>query len=64
VLPLVVDMFGPAGQVQLDEVGLGRNHTIRVESLRDLIEVHDREVVMLERDIHQHFVLGRRCVRC
>jgi transposase len=54
VLPLVVDMFGPAGQVQLDEMGLGRNYTIRVESLRDLIEVYDREIVMLERDIHQH----------
>ena len=35
VLPSVVDMFGPAGQVQLDEMGLGRNYTIRVESLRD-----------------------------
>ena len=54
VLPSVVDMFGPAGQVQLDEMGLGRNYTIRVESLRDLIEVYDREIVMLERDIHQH----------
>ena len=49
VLPTVVDMFGPAGQVQLDEMGLGRNYTIRVESLRDLIEVYDREIVMLER---------------
>ena len=54
VLPTVVDMFGPAGQVQLDEIGLGRNYTIRVESLRDLIEVYDREIVMLERDIHRH----------
>jgi hypothetical protein len=26
---------------------------VRVESLRDLIEVYDREVVMLERKIHQ-----------
>ena len=47
-------MFGPAGQVQLDEMGLGRNYTIRVESLRDLIEVYDREIVMLEGDIHRH----------
>jgi transposase len=54
VLPLVVDMFGPAGQVQLNEMGLGRSYTIRVESLRDLIEVYDREIVMLERHIHQH----------
>ena len=54
VLPTVVDMFGPAGQVQLNEMGLGRNYTIRVESLRDLIEIYDREIVMLERDIHRH----------
>jgi transposase len=54
VLATVVDMFGPAGQVQLDEIGLGRNYAIRVESLRDLIEVYDREVVMLERHIHRH----------
>ena len=54
VLPTVVDMFGPAGQVQLDEMGLDRNYLIRVESLRDLMEIYDREVVMLERHIHQH----------
>jgi transposase len=54
VLPTVVDMFGPAGQVQLDEMGLDHNYLIRVESLRDLIEIYDREVVMLERHIHQH----------
>jgi transposase len=35
-------------------MGLGSNYTIRVESLRDLIEVYDREIVMLERHIHQH----------
>jgi hypothetical protein len=35
-------------------MGLGRGYTIRVESLRDLIEVYDREIVMLERDIHRH----------
>jgi transposase len=47
-------MFGPAGQVQLNEMGLGRSYTIGVESLRDLIEIYDREIAMLERDIHQH----------
>jgi transposase len=54
VLPTVVDIFGPAGQIQLNEMGLGQNYTIRVESLRDLIEIYDREVVMLEWHIHQH----------
>jgi transposase len=52
VLPGVVDMFGPAGRKQLDAMALGENYTVRVESLRDLIEVYDREIVMLERRIH------------
>jgi transposase len=59
VLPTVVDMFGPAGQVQLDEMGLGECYTIRVESLRDLIEIYDREIVMLEREIHRRLRLDR-----
>ena len=53
VLPAVGDMFGRAGNVQLDKMGLGDVYTMRVESLRDLIEVYDREVVMLERKIHE-----------
>ena len=40
----VSDLFGVAGQRLLDELQLGRAYTIRVESLRDLIEVYDREV--------------------
>ena len=54
VLPRLDDMFGPGGQAQLDEMALGDNYTIRVESLRDLIELYDREIGMLERHIHQH----------
>ena len=59
VLPRLDDMFGPGGQVQLDEMGLGRNYRVRVESLRDLIEVYDGEVAMLERDIHRHLCRHR-----
>jgi transposase len=54
VLPRVVDMFGPAGQVQLDEIGLDRGYRMRVESLRELIEVYDCEVARLEGEIHDH----------
>jgi transposase len=54
VLPAVGDMFGKAGNAQLDVMTLGRNFAVRVESLRNLIEVYDREVLMLERDIHAH----------
>ncbi|MGH7394597.1 MAG: IS110 family transposase [Candidatus Methylomirabilales bacterium] len=39
------------GQELLDHVPLGRAYAIRVESLRDLIEVYDREVAMLEGNI-------------
>ena len=53
VLPNVTDMFGRAGNRQLDEMALGDVYTIRVESLRDLIEVYDREVAMLERKIRE-----------
>jgi transposase len=53
VLPTVGDMFCAAGQVQLDEMGLAESFMIRVESLRDLIEIYDREIVMLEREIHR-----------
>ena len=53
-LPRVDDMFGPAGRRQLDQLDLGRNFAIRVQSLRELIEHYDSQIVMLERDIHQH----------
>jgi hypothetical protein len=53
VLPRLDDMFGPGGQRQLDEMQLGDVYVVRIESLRDLIEVYDREEAMLERKIHQ-----------
>ena len=65
VLPAVSDLFGPAGNRQLDRMPLGPNYTIRVESLRDLIEVYDREVTMLEGEIHRqlHADRGYRAVQ-
>lgn len=54
VLPEVGDMFSKTGNRQLDTMDLGEAYAIRVESLRDLSEVYDREVAMLERHIHQH----------
>src|SRR5215217_5741469 len=52
-LQLVSDLCGPAGNVQLNERELGDAYSIRVESLRDLIEVYDREVTMLETKIRE-----------
>jgi transposase len=54
VLPKVSDLFGPAGTRQLDAMQLAAPFAHRVRSLRELITVYDREIVALERDIHQH----------
>jgi transposase len=55
VLPARYDMFGPGGLAQLDALGdqLPVNYAIRIDSLRDLIEIYDREVATLERAIHR-----------
>jgi transposase len=52
VLPTAADLFCVAGNAQLDGLAMAGNYTTRVESLRDLIEFYDREVAMLEREIH------------
>jgi len=49
----MTDLFGVAGTTLLDTVELGSGFAIRVESLRDLIELLDREVTMLDREIHK-----------
>jgi transposase len=54
VLPKLGEMFGPGGNAQLDAMDhVADSYGIRVESLRDLIEIYDREVAMLEREIHR-----------
>jgi transposase len=53
VLPAQGRMFGPAGNAQLDGMAMADNYTTRVESLRDLIGRYDREVTMLEGEIHR-----------
>lgn len=52
ILPSRCDMFGPGGQEQLSSMEVADNYRTRVESLRDLIELYDREIAMLEREIH------------
>jgi transposase len=53
VLPSRFDMFGPGGYAQLDALRLPPGYTNRIESLRDLIIFFEREVAMIEREIHQ-----------
>jgi transposase len=53
-LPRRSDMFGPAGNRQLDQLELGEPFVRRVRSLRQLIAAYDRESAALERQIHPH----------
>ncbi len=45
----VTDLFGVAGNVLLNNLALDASYLIRVESLRDLVALHNREVAMLDR---------------
>jgi transposase len=45
------ELWGPGGSKFLDEAPLADAYAVKVESLRDLIEVYDREVAMLDREI-------------
>jgi transposase len=51
--PPVKDLWGVVGPRWLDQLDLPRAYTTRIESLRDLVEVYDREIDMLERAIHR-----------
>jgi transposase len=51
VLPSRVDMFGIGGTAQLDALELPDGYMARLDSLRDLIEVYDREINDLDRRI-------------
>ena len=58
-------LFGVGGQRLLDEVELGKAYRIRVESLRDVIEICDREIAMLEKETAPFFAgdLGYHAVQ-
>jgi transposase len=43
------DLFGLAGRALLDALALDDAYLVRVESLRDLVEFHSREITMLDR---------------
>jgi transposase len=64
VVPMT-DLFGIGGQRLLDEVKLKRAYRIRVESLRDLIELCDREIAILEKETAPFFAgdLGYHAVQ-
>jgi transposase len=49
VLPAAADLFCMAGNAQLDGLAMADSYTTGVESLRDLIELYDREVGLTPR---------------
>jgi len=53
VIPTLVEMWGPAGSAYLDSLDLADAYALRVDSLRDLIEVFDEEIHTLDKRIHQ-----------
>jgi transposase len=53
ILPPLGDMFGVGGQVLLDQMEFPGPYGLRVESLRDLLEIYDRELAMVERHLHR-----------
>jgi len=46
-------MFGPRGQKLLDEMPFDGAYTIRVASLRDVVEIHEREPTIVSRKLHR-----------
>jgi transposase len=59
------DLFGSGGQRLLDQAPLAKAYEIRLESLRDLIEVYDREVAMLDSELAGCFAdhVGYRAIQ-
>jgi transposase len=53
IVPPVPDMFTKSGLVLLDEMEFPGPYGLRVESLRDLIEIYDRELTLVERWLHR-----------
>ena len=51
ILPTLDDMFGPGGQKLLDEMPFTGTYAIRIASLRDLLEIYERELVDIERTV-------------
>jgi transposase len=52
ILPTMSDMFGPTGQALLDGMPFEGAYATRVDSLRGLLERYERELVMVEHELH------------
>jgi Transposase IS116/IS110/IS902 family/Transposase len=65
ILPPLGDMFGPGGQKLLDAMDFPGVYGLRVESLRDLLEIYERELIVVEGEIHRwlHDDVGYRAIQ-
>ena len=59
ILPAYGAMFGPAGQALLDQMPFEGAYAIRVESLRDLLELYERELALVTRELHRRLAEDR-----
>jgi len=50
--PPVKDLWGVAGPAWLDQLDLPKAYLVRIDSLRDLVDAYNKEIAMLEREIH------------
>jgi transposase len=55
VIPELDDVWGAGGQRWLDDLRLGDVYVDRIESLRDLIELYDREIRQCDVRIHRRW---------
>jgi transposase len=53
IIPPMADMFCASGQVLLDDMDFPGPYGLRVESPRDLLEVYERELALVERWLHR-----------
>jgi transposase len=54
ILPVVGELWGPLGTAQLDALELPEAYAWRLDSLRQLLAYHDREITRLDALLHHH----------
>ena len=52
ILPVVGELWGPSGQAQLDRLELPEAYALRLDSLRNLLEVYASAIAELDAHIH------------
>ena len=53
ILPARKGMWGEGGYAQLDSLELPDAYAARIDSLRDLIDIYDREIAVFDSYIHR-----------